>query len=94
MKRLPCNAHRPTPLDSFVLIQLLPHLFDVLALLLGLLSILPCPLEALGAQTHVYFVLCVGAVAGDFPDEAAGVALVEGSDDVSAVCRRGGLVKV
>jgi hypothetical protein len=66
----------------------------VFALLLGLFSVLPCALDALGAQAHVYFVLCVGAVAGDFPEEAAGVALVEGGDDIGAVCGCDMLVEI
>jgi hypothetical protein len=65
----------------FVIIQLLPHLLYPLALLLRLLTILPCALESQAAQAHVYFVLGVGAVSGDLPEEAFRVAFVEGGDD-------------
>jgi hypothetical protein len=81
----PCSAHIHTRrIPSFVLIQLLPHLLDALALFLGLLAVLPGALEAQAAQAHVDLVLCVRAVAGNFPEEAAGVAFVEGGDDVGA----------
>lgn len=55
------------------------------ALLLCILAVPRRPLEPLGAQAHVDFVFCLCAVSRDFPEEAAGVAFVEGGDDVGAV---------
>jgi hypothetical protein len=86
---------------SFVVIQFLPHLLDALTLLLRFLTVLPCTLEAQAAQAHVDFVLCICAIPGDFPEEAAGVAFVEGGDDFGAgwwsvrewaLCRRSEVV--
>jgi hypothetical protein len=91
----PANAILPyAPLArSFIRIQLRPHLLDLIALLFRLLPILRRALEALRPQAHVHFIFRVGAVAGDFPEEATGVAFVEGGDDVGAVCVRGGVSK-
>lgn len=71
-------------LGVFVRIQLRPHLVDMRPLLLSRLAILPCLLQSQTAQTHVDFVLGVGAVAGYFPEEATGVAFVERCDDFGA----------
>lgn len=83
-----CNgqAHHtyPTHHPSFIRIQLGPDLLNMLALLLRRLAILARPLEPQPAQTHVDFVLGVGAVPGYFPQEAARVAFVEGGDDFGA----------
>lgn len=70
---------------SLVVFNLLPHLLDLLALLLGRLTILPRLLEALRSQAHVDAVLGIGAVSSDFPYEPACVAFVEGGDNVCAV---------
>lgn len=48
----------------------------MLPLLARRLAIQARALQSLRAQTHVDFVLCVGAVAEHFPHEAAGVAFV------------------
>jgi hypothetical protein len=75
------------PRSSFIRINLRPHLLYALPLLLGLLPVLRRPLEAQPPQAHVDLVLCVGAVARYFPEEAACVAFVEGCDDFGAGCR-------
>jgi hypothetical protein len=72
---------------SFIRINLRPHLLYPFPLLLGLLPVLRRPLEAQPPQAHVDLVLCVGAVARYFPEEAACVAFVEGCDDFGAGCR-------
>jgi hypothetical protein len=87
------HTHTPSPSlrrlslsqpASTILINLGPDLLDMLALLFGRLAVQPRALEPQPAQTHVDFVFGVGAVAGDFPDEAARVALIERGDDVGA----------
>lgn len=72
-------------MTSFILIQFLPHLLDLLPLLLGRLAIQPRPLKPLRPQAHVDFVFRFRTVASYFPEEAAGVAFVEGGDDVGAI---------
>lgn len=75
---------RPLRLRVLVRIQLGPDFLNVLPLLLRRLAVLPCPLQSQTPQTHVHSVLCVGAVPGYFPQEAAGVAFFERGDDVGA----------
>ena len=79
-------AHVSIPLSLSVLplVQLGPDLLNLRPLLLRLFPVLPRPLEAQAAQAHVDAVLGVGAVAGDFVQEALGVAFFEGGDDFGA----------
>ena len=70
--------------DLFILIQLLPHLLYPFALLLCRLAVLARALKPDAAQAHVDLVFGVGAVTGNFPKEAVGVAFFEGGDDVGA----------
>lgn len=56
----------------------------MLALLLGRLAVQSRPLQPLRAQTHRYFEFCVCAVSEALPEEAFGVAFVEGGDYVGA----------
>lgn len=69
----------------FILIQFPPNLLNPFPLLFRRLAILARALKPDAAQTHVDFVLGVGAIARYFPEEAVGVAFFEGGDDVGAV---------
>lgn len=70
----------PLRFSVLPLVQLRPDLLDMISLLPRLLAVLPCPLESQPAQAHVYFVFRIRAIPGHFPEEAAGVAFVEGGD--------------
>lgn len=73
-------------MSSFVRINLRPDLLYPVPLLPRRLSVLARALESLCAQAHVDFVLRFRAVSSDLPEETAGMALIEGGDDIGAVC--------
>jgi len=69
---------------SAIRIDFRPAGIDFLPLLLRQLPVLSSAIEALGAQTHVDFVLEVCAHAHRLPHQAFGLAFVEGGHDLFA----------